>query len=69
MLHEEISKLIVNQALTTADRDVTLSGLLADGSPFSFNLDSEARIILDELFSPYATPTITLGASPDFHLG
>ena len=44
-------------SMTIDDRDVILSGLLADGSAFSFDLNS--TFTLDEdFFSPYATLTL-----------
>ena len=49
------------QALTIVDRDVTLSGVFADGSPFSFDLTSVATFRTADFFSPDATLTVTLG--------
>ena len=53
--------LVTGEALTIDDRDVLLSGLLADGSPFSFILASDFSILSDS-FAPSATLTVTLGA-------
>ena len=39
---------------------MTLSGLLADGSPFSFDLDSNTGFFGDDHFDPDATLTVTL---------
>ncbi len=46
-------------------RDVTLSGLLADGSAFSFDID--ASTASPNYFSSHATLTITLGIPGDFN--
>jgi len=49
------------QAVTITDRDVTLSGVLADGEPFSFDLTSVSSFPND-FFDPGATLTVTLTA-------
>ncbi len=41
------------------DRDVTLEGILTDGSPFSYDLNS-TRVFSNDFFDPNATLTITL---------
>ena len=54
-----LADLIAGEAFTIAPRDVTLSGLLADGSAFSFDLNSELQISQDH-FAPGSTLTVTL---------
>ena len=49
------------QAVTITDRDVTLSGVLDDGEPFSFDLNSVSSFPND-FFEPGATLTVTLTA-------
>ena len=59
--------MIVDQAFTIENRDVILTGLLADGTAFSFDLNTE--FYYGEFFSPDATLTVTLvSAVPDFIL-
>jgi hypothetical protein len=53
-----LSELQVGNAFTITDRNVNLSGLLADGTPFSLYLDSKNTI--EDYFSPDATLTVTL---------
>jgi len=53
-----IDGLTINDAFTIVDRDVTLSGLLADGMPFSYVLFSTNGTV--DFFSPNATLTVTL---------
>lgn len=50
-------------AFTIEDRDVVLSGLYADGTPFSFDLNSTFSAGQD-FFSTSATLTVTLGPPP-----
>lgn len=50
--------LTMGEPFTIVEREVTLSGLFADGSPFSFNLNSSRQ----EVFASDATLTVTLGA-------
>ena len=45
------------------DRDVTLSGLLSDGTPFNFDLNS-TDIRGKDFFDPHATLTVTLVPEP-----
>lgn len=52
--------LSVNVPFTVNDRDVTLSGLLHDGSPFSFDLKREYVGFSEDYFHPDATLTVTL---------
>ena len=53
--------LTIDTPFTILDRDVTLSGLLADGSPFSFDLNSSRPTeTVDDFFDPNATLTVTL---------
>ena len=49
----------MNEAFTIIDRDVTLSGLLVDGSAFSFDLNSVNQAG-QGFFAPGATLTVTL---------
>ena len=49
--------------LTITDRDVILEGLLADGSPFSFNLET-TNPALSNNFAATATLTVTLVPEP-----
>ena len=53
-----MDNLQVGQPFVVADRDVTLTGVLADGEPFSFNLTS--TFSPNDFFSPDATLTVTL---------
>jgi hypothetical protein len=55
-----LDALVSNQASTITDRDVTLSGLLADGEPFSFNLNTNKHSGDGDYFNPAATLTVTL---------
>ena len=54
----EVEGLIVGEPFTVDHRNVTLSGLLADASPFSFELNS--RSSRSPFFSQDATLTLTL---------
>ena len=57
-------RLTINNAFTILDRDVTLSGLLADGTEFSFVLNSVfTNANPGGTFEPGATLTVTLVAS------
>ena len=53
--------LTFNEAFTILDRgeDLVLTGLLADGSPFSFDLNA-TDVLGDDFFDPDATLTVTL---------
>jgi len=53
-----LDALKVGEVFTITDRDVTLSGLLADGSPFSFDLNTTG--ISGDSFSQGTTLTVTL---------
>jgi hypothetical protein len=54
--------------LTIAQRDVTLSGLLADGSPFSIDLNSvEDPLNPNDFVNPGALLTVTLALPGDFN--
>ena len=59
-----VSNLQSGQTVTITERDMTLSGVLSDGEPFSVDLrtDSDGFFIglFDDFFSPYATLTVTL---------
>ena len=63
----ELDTLQLDQAFTITDRDVTLSGLLADGEPFSFDLNSVLSSGSD-FFDPTVAVTVTLVA-PTIILG
>ena len=54
-----LDSLVAGEAFTINDRDVTLSGLLADGTPFSFELNSTVSFG-EDFFAPDATLTVTL---------
>jgi hypothetical protein len=54
-----LNELQVGNAFTITDRNVNLSGLLADGTPFSLYLDS-TNAAIEDYFSPDATLTVTL---------
>ena len=54
----------IDEPFTIDDRDVTLSGLLADGSPFSFDLNPRRSTeILGDFFDTRATLTVTLASA------
>jgi hypothetical protein len=55
-----LNQLQFGQPFTITDRDVALSGILADGEPFSFDLNSVDNF--RGVFSPDATITVTLEA-------
>ena len=57
--------LTVNDPNTITDRDVTLSGLLTDGSPFSFDLNS-TNVSGQDYFDLGATLSVTLILPGDF---
>ena len=59
----ELEGFIVGEPFTVTDRDMTLSGLLADGSPFSFELNSGFSDSHD-FFSLGATLTVTSVPEP-----
>ena len=61
-----LDDLVADEAFTITDRDVTLSGLLADGTAFSFDLSS-ARVGGQDQFLADANLTVTL--STEFLLG
>ena len=62
--------LVPGQPVTITDRDVTLTGLLADGEPFSFDLNQVDDSSSSDFFDPGATLTVTIGApAPDTILG
>lgn len=54
---EQFENLAIGQAFTITDRGVTLTGVFADGEPFSFGLSTSD-------FDPDATLTITLVPEP-----
>jgi hypothetical protein len=53
-----LDTLLPGETFTIADRDITLSGVLADGTPFSFDLIGQS--LSDNFFSPTATLTVTI---------
>ena len=58
-----LNNLQPGQPFTITDRDVTLSGVLADGEPFSFDLNSEDTSSIndfEEFFSPDAILSVVL---------
>lgn len=57
---EEVTSLTRGEAFTVTDRGVTLAGLLADGSPFEFELASVFVPSVKDVFEDGATVTITL---------
>lgn len=58
-----LDSLTPGQAVTITDRDVTLSGVLADGSPFSFDLNPMSSSS-EDYFHIGSTLTITLVPEP-----
>ena len=54
----------INDAFRIFDRNVTLSGLLADGSAFTFDLNPIEKSD-EDYFDPRATLTVTLVPEPD----
>ena len=56
----ELETLLLGESFTVTDRDVTLSGLLADGEQFSFDLNSLDPLDVGDFFSSGATLTVTL---------
>ena len=59
-----LDNLIFGEAFTIFDREVSLSGLLADGSEFSFNLNSDETGFQDA-FEPNSVLTVTLTSVPE----
>lgn len=57
-----LNNLQPGQPFTISDRDVVLSGILADGEPFSLDLVSEFPINGGSVFLPNATLNVTLEA-------
>ena len=57
-----LNTLQVGQTMIITDREVTLSGVLADGEPFSFDLNVAESFGLD-FFSPDASLSVTLSAA------
>ena len=61
-----LDDLVFGEAFTILDRDVTLSGLLADGSAFSFDLNSGPVFGQNvDIFSTGATLTVTSTSVPE----
>jgi len=63
-----LDSLTMDETFTVADRDVILSGILVDGSPFSFELNSNFAFA-QFFFSPSATVSVTLVSNPNIILG
>jgi len=61
------SSLNANSPFIIADRDVTLSGFLADGSAFSFDLISSDSFEIQDYFDTDALLTVTLVGPGDFN--
>ncbi|MEM0966190.1 MAG: PEP-CTERM sorting domain-containing protein [Verrucomicrobiota bacterium] len=61
-----LDTMVPNEAFTITDRDATLSGFLADGSEFSFDLNSDF-IFGEDFFGPAATLTATLIPEPSIY--
>lgn len=59
-----LDDLVLGEAFTIFDRDVALSGLLSDGSAFSFDLNSDFLQGQDR-FAPGSTLTVTLTSVPE----
>lgn len=55
----ELTDLLLDESFTITDRNVTLSGLLADREQFSFNLIPVNTFLFDDFFSSGATLTVT----------
>ncbi|MEM6459697.1 MAG: PEP-CTERM sorting domain-containing protein [Planctomycetota bacterium] len=58
-----LTSLVMGEAFTITDRDVTLSGRLADGSAFAFELNGD-RVADEGFIDPNATLTVTLIPEP-----
>ena len=54
-----LENLVVGEAFTITERDVSLSGVLADGTPFDFDLN-RTDTIFGDFFAPGSTLTVTL---------
>ena len=63
-----IEGLVLNESFTIADRDVTLTGTLEDGSPFSFDLNSNP-VSSEDSFAATAMLTVTATTESGFLLG
>ena len=63
-----LDELIVGEAFTITDRDVTLSGLLADGSAFSFDLNLSS-VFGEDYFDTGSTLTVTQVPEPSTAAG
>jgi hypothetical protein len=59
----ELVDLVLDEAFIITDRDVTLTGVLADGSVFAFDLNS-ANAVGEDFFNAGATLTVTLVPAP-----
>ncbi|MEM9351497.1 MAG: hypothetical protein AAGA92_00645, partial [Planctomycetota bacterium] len=62
-----LDSLVLGEEFTITDRDVDLTGVLADGSAFSFELNPFQVIgVTADSFAPDATLTVTLVEAGDF---
>ena len=62
---ESLDDLVVGDAFTIENRDVTISGILDDGSSFSFNFSDDPISFPDNFFASDATLTVTLTSVPE----
>ena len=62
-----LDDLVAGEAFTILSRDVTLSGLNAEGSTFRFNLNSDFVLFQDQ-FEPGSTLTVTQVLAGDFNV-
>ena len=60
-----LNDLTPGEATLISDRDVILSGLLSDGSPFEFDLNTTPGLRQPQIFSPNARLTVSLAAVPE----
>ncbi|MEN0019391.1 MAG: hypothetical protein AAF747_00750 [Planctomycetota bacterium] len=63
----ELTELVLGEAFTIADRDVTLTGILADGSAFDFDLNTsltDSVVFGNDFFDTNAVLTVTLVPTP-----
>lgn len=60
----ELTNLAFGTAFTIDARDVSLTGLLADGSAFDFDLNTSDSVLVGDIFEVGATLTVTLVPMP-----
>ena len=56
-----LESLVAGEPFAITERDVTLSGVLADGTPFDFDLNA-INTLGEDFFDPESTLTVTLGS-------